>query len=52
MGYFDVYDQYILNLLYDPRIKAGMTVQDVRAVLPAVLAEVRAWVKKVNNLAE
>ncbi|MGX1211501.1 hypothetical protein AB7M42_001766 [Bradyrhizobium diazoefficiens] len=21
MGYFDVYDQYILNLLYDPRIK-------------------------------
>ena len=26
MGYFDVYDQYLLNLLYDPRIKAGMTV--------------------------
>ena len=25
MGFFDVYDQYILNLLYDPRIKAGMT---------------------------
>ena len=23
MGYFDVYDQYLLNLLYDPRIKAG-----------------------------
>ena len=23
MGFFDVYDQYILNLLYDPRIKAG-----------------------------
>jgi hypothetical protein len=52
MGYFDVYDQYILNLLYDPRIKAGMTVQEVRAVLPDVLADVRAWVKKVNNLAE
>ena len=31
MGYFDVYDQYLLNLLYDPRIKAGMTVQDVKA---------------------
>ena len=30
MGYFDVYDQYLLNLLYDPRIKAGMTVQDVK----------------------
>jgi DUF2927 family protein len=52
MGYFDVYDQYILNLLYDPRIKAGMTVPEVRAVLPEVLADVRAWVKQVNNLAE
>jgi len=52
MGYFDVYDQYLLNLLYDPRIKAGMTVQEVRAVLPAVLADVRAWVKQVNGLAE
>ncbi|WP_027528724.1 DUF2927 domain-containing protein [Bradyrhizobium sp. Ec3.3] len=52
MGYFDVYDQYILNLLYDPRIKAGMTVLEVRSVLPEVLADVRAWVKQVNNLAE
>src|SRR3954462_6480101 len=52
MGYFDVYDQYILNLLYDPRIKAGMTVQDVKAVLPDVLADVRTWVRKVNNLPE
>ena len=52
MGYFDVYDQYILNLLYDPRIKAGMTVPEVRAVLPEVLADVRAWVTQVNNLAE
>jgi Protein of unknown function (DUF2927) len=52
MGYFDVYDQYILNLLYDPRIKAGMTVQEVKAVLPDVLADVRAWVRKVNHLAE
>src|SRR5437870_5468689 len=52
MGYFDVYDQYILNLLYDPRIKAGMTVQEVKAVLPEVLTDVRTWVKQVNNLAE
>lgn len=52
MGYFDVYDQYILNLLYDPRIKAGMTVQEVKAVLPAVLTDVRAWVKRVNDLKE
>ena len=52
MGYFDIYDQYLLNLLYDPRIKAGMSVQEVRAVLPDVLADVRAWVRKVNNLPE
>ena len=31
MGYFDVYDQYLLNLLYDPRIKPGMTVADIGA---------------------
>lgn len=52
MGYFDVYDQYILNLLYDPRIRAGMTVAEVKAVLPAVLADVRTWVKQVNDLKE
>jgi hypothetical protein len=52
MGYFDVYDQYLLNILYDPRIRPGMTVTEVRAVLPAVLADVRVWVAKVNGLAE
>jgi Protein of unknown function (DUF2927) len=50
MGFFDIYDQYILNVLYDPRIKAGMTIAEVKAVLPEVLADVRIWVKKVNNL--
>jgi len=52
MGYFDVYDQYIMNVLYDPRIRAGMTVAEVKAVLPDVLADVRAWVRKVNHLEE
>ncbi len=52
MGFFDVYDQYILNILYDPRIKAGMTVAEVKMVLPEVLADVRAWVRKVNKLPE
>ena len=52
MGFFDVYDQYILNVLYDPRIKAGMTVAEVKAVLPDVLADVRVWVRQVNNLPE
>jgi len=52
MGYFDVYDQYIMNILYNPRIRAGMTVAEVRAVLPEVLADVRPWVAKVNGMAE
>jgi len=50
MGFFDIYDQYLLNILYDPRIKAGMTVEDVRNQLPSVMPDVRAWVAKVNNL--
>jgi hypothetical protein len=52
MGFFDIYDQYILNILYGPRVKAGMSVEEVKAVLPEVLADVRDWVKKVNNLAD
>lgn len=50
MGFFGVYDQYLLNILYDPRIKAGMTREQVRELLPQVLPDVRAWVAKVNNL--
>jgi hypothetical protein len=50
LGYFGVYDQYLLNILYDPRIKAGMTVAEVKALLPAVLPDVRAWVTKLNAL--
>jgi hypothetical protein len=52
MGFFDVYDQYILNLLYDPRIKAGMTVSEVNALLPEVLPDVRTLVRKGNDLPE
>jgi hypothetical protein len=29
-----------------------MTMAEVQAVLPEVLADVRVWVRKVNNLAE
>jgi hypothetical protein len=50
MGFFDVFDQYILNILYDPRIRPGMTVEEVKAVLPEVLPDVRAFVRKVNDL--
>jgi hypothetical protein len=52
MGFFDVYDQYILNILYHPSIKPGMTVAEVNAVLPRVLLDVRTWVMKVNGLPE
>ena len=52
MGFFDIYDQYILNVLYDPRIEPGMNVEQVLAVLPQVLPAVRAWVGRVNDLAE
>jgi hypothetical protein len=50
MGYFDIYDQYLLNMLYDPRIKPGMSAEEVRQLLPQILPDVRAWVARVNNL--
>jgi len=52
MGFFGVYDQYILNMLYDPRIRPGMTRDEVRALLPEILPTVRTWVAKVNGLAQ
>ena len=44
MGFFDVYDQYLLNILYDPRIHPGMTKDEVNALLPEVLSTARTWV--------
>ncbi len=52
MGFFDIYDQYILNLLYDPRIRAGMSKDQVKELLPKILPDVRAWITKVNGLKE
>ena len=49
MGFFDLYDQYLLNILYDPRIKPGMTRSQVEALLPEVLPQVRAWVDGNNK---
>ena len=48
MGFFDVYDQYLLNILYDPRIRPGMTKEEVNTVLPEVLSAARTWVRNVN----
>lgn len=50
MGFFDVYDQYLLNILYDTRVKPGMTRAQVHEVLPQVLPSVRAFVRETNKL--
>ena len=52
LGYFDIYDQLLLNLLYHPRIKAGMTREEVRTIVPEILPEVRAIVGRNNAPAD
>jgi hypothetical protein len=49
-GFFGVYDQYLLNILYDRRIRPGMTEAEARPVLPEVLRSVRPFVAKLNKL--
>ena len=49
LGFFGRYDQYLLNILYDRRIRPGMTRAQVEALLPEVLPEVRAWVDGNNK---
>jgi hypothetical protein len=49
MGFFDVYDQYLLNILYDPRIRPGMTKEEVGKLLPEVLPTVRERVASRNS---
>jgi hypothetical protein len=49
MGFFDVYDQYLVNILYDPRVRPGMTKGQVGVVMPAVLPTVRAWVAHARS---
>jgi len=39
---FTSFDRHILNMLYHPLVRPGMTKEDVAKVLPAVLAEVNA----------
>jgi hypothetical protein len=48
MGFFDVYDQYLLNILYDPRIRPGMSKQEVTQLFPDVLSAARTWVTHAN----
>jgi Protein of unknown function (DUF2927) len=46
MGFFDVYDQYLVNILYEPRVRPGMTKDQVGMLMSQVMPTVRAW---VNN---
>jgi len=48
MGFFDRFDQYLLNILYDPRILPGMTKAEVTQILPEVIASVRTKVAAAN----
>jgi len=50
MGFFDVYDQYLLNILYHPRIQPGMDIDQVRVLFPEVLADVKGFIARSNNL--
>jgi len=49
MGFFDVYDQYLLNILYDPRIRPGMTRKEVENLLPEILPTTRELVRRNNT---
>jgi hypothetical protein len=49
MGFFDVYDQYLINILYDPRVRPGTTKAEVDALLPDIFPTVRAWVTQINS---
>jgi hypothetical protein len=48
MGFFDVYDQYLLNILYDPRVRPGMSKAEVGALLPDVMSTAHTWVGNIN----
>ncbi|MGO9698323.1 MAG: DUF2927 domain-containing protein [Xanthobacteraceae bacterium] len=48
MGFFDVYDQFLVNILYDPRVQPGMTKTEIDKLFPDVLPTVRAWIANTN----
>jgi hypothetical protein len=39
VGYLSVYDRAMLTLLYNPRIRPGMTAAQVKRALPAAIAD-------------
>lgn len=49
LGFFGIYDQYLLNILYNPRIRPGMTREEAHAVVPKVLPAIRTFVERLNG---
>jgi len=50
MGFFDLYDQHLLNLLYHTRMRPGMTREEARGIVAEILPDVRAFVAQANDL--
>jgi len=44
---FGIFDWFILNTLYDRRIKPGMTADEVRPILPKAIADARKRLKRL-----
>jgi len=44
---FNVFDWFILSMLYDRRVSVGMTAQQAEQVLPVVIADARVRLKKL-----
>lgn len=44
---FGIFDWFILNTLYDKRVKPGMTIEEARKVLPKAIADARKRLKKL-----
>ena len=47
VGSFNTFDWFILNMLYDRRIKVGMTPNQARRVLPAVITDARKRLRRL-----
>jgi hypothetical protein len=50
MGFLDVYDQYLVNILCDPRVRPGMTKDELDELFPEGLPTVRAWVANAARM--
>jgi len=42
---FTRFDRHILNMLYDPRIKIGASLENVQDILPVVLRDVKRYIR-------